>query len=135
MSQSGRTPQVYRFPPMTLVVLLLASAAADDDLAAVPELRFEPIDVKRSRAVPVKVHLGKSRAPQPVVLFSHGLGGSRENNAYLGTKQNQESVIESLVRSGTTGQEHANFLDAAEIQSPHETRCACRYIVGCVDST
>ena len=91
--------------------------------------------MKRSRAVPVKVHLGKSRAPTPVVLFSHGLGGSRENNAYLGTKQNQESVIESLVRSGTTGQEHANFIGAAEIHSLHETRCGCRNIPGCEDIT
>lgn len=84
MRQSGRNSLVYRLPSMTLVVLLLASAAATDDLDAAGELRFEPIDVRRSRTVPVKVYLGKSRAPQPVVLFSHGLGGSRENNAYLG---------------------------------------------------
>lgn len=62
-------------------VLMMVSAATADD---VRELRFEPIDQKRNRVVPVKVYLGDSRTPSPVVLFSHGLGGSRENNAYLG---------------------------------------------------
>lgn len=85
MSHSGRT-RVYRFPLMALVVFLLASPTAAGDLDAVEELRFEPIDMKRSRAVPVKVYLGQSATPQPVVLFSHGLGGSRENNAYLGRR-------------------------------------------------
>ncbi|MEM6690014.1 MAG: acetylhydrolase, partial [Planctomycetota bacterium] len=52
--------------------------------ANVRELRFEPIDATRSRKVPVKVYLVDSDEPLPIVLFSHGLGGSRENNSYLG---------------------------------------------------
>ena len=50
----------------------------------VRELRMEPIDPERGRTVPIKVYFDGSNGPQPVVLFSHGLGGSRENNAYLG---------------------------------------------------
>jgi len=46
-------------------------------------LLIEPLDKKRDRVVPIKVYLNKSEHPQPVILFSHGLGGSRENNAYL----------------------------------------------------
>ncbi|MCA9051907.1 MAG: dienelactone hydrolase [Planctomycetaceae bacterium] len=49
------------------------------------ELRFEPVDASRSRPVPVKVYLSQGEDPLPVILFSHGLGGSRENNAYLGS--------------------------------------------------
>lgn len=45
---------------------------------------FEPIDASRNRAVPVKIYRAASAAPCPVVLFSHGLGGSREGNPYLG---------------------------------------------------
>ena len=45
---------------------------------------LEPVDASRERTVPVKVYLPPSESPQPVILFSHGLGGSRENSAYLG---------------------------------------------------
>lgn len=41
-------------------------------------------DAKRRREIPVRVYLPAARTPAPVVLFSHGLGGSRENNRYLG---------------------------------------------------
>lgn len=41
-------------------------------------------DVERDRQVPIRVYLPKVTEPAPVILFSHGLGGSRENNPYLG---------------------------------------------------
>jgi len=40
---------------------------------------------RRNRPVPVKVYLpAKAPKPAPVVVFSHGLGGSREGYEYLG---------------------------------------------------
>jgi len=57
-----------------LAVAAPASAAQD--------LTFH--DAKRDRDVPVRVFLPRTQAPQPVVLFSHGLGGSREGNAFMG---------------------------------------------------
>ncbi len=43
-------------------------------------------DVGRSRQVPVKIYYPSAgKGPFPVVLFSHGLGRSREDCAYLGT--------------------------------------------------
>lgn len=68
---------------LAAAVLLAASKphAAEPE---VEELRFEPLDQTRNRTVPVKIYLCPSRGPQPVILFSHGLGGSRENNEYLG---------------------------------------------------
>ena len=71
-------------PRTALAVLLLTPVACLAEGAAVRELRFEPVDEDRQRTVPVKVYLDGSNAPQPVVLFSHGLGGSRENNVFLG---------------------------------------------------
>lgn len=41
-------------------------------------------DAARNRQIPVLVYLPASAEPAPVVLFSHGLGGSREGNAFMG---------------------------------------------------
>lgn len=41
-------------------------------------------DASRERDVPVRLYLPPGDAQAPVILFSHGLGGSRENNPYLG---------------------------------------------------
>jgi predicted dienelactone hydrolase len=41
-------------------------------------------DAKRNRDVPVKIYFPKSSGAFPVIIFSHGLGGSREGYEYLG---------------------------------------------------
>jgi dienelactone hydrolase len=42
-------------------------------------------DASRTRVVPVKIYAPESApGPFPVILFSHGLGGSREGYGYLG---------------------------------------------------
>ncbi len=41
-------------------------------------------DQRRGREIPIRVYLPAETTQQPVVLFSHGLGGSREGSAYLG---------------------------------------------------
>ncbi len=51
----------------------------------VEEKDVEFVDGKRGREIPLRVyHDAKATTALPVVLFSHGLGGSRENNGYLG---------------------------------------------------
>ncbi len=42
-------------------------------------------DAARDRTLPMLLRLPGRRAPAPAVLLSHGLGGSREGLAYLGT--------------------------------------------------
>lgn len=59
--------------------ILWAAAPATDTT-----LTVDLLDPARDRVVPLKVFQPASDAPSPVVLFSHGLGGSREGNAYLG---------------------------------------------------
>ncbi|WP_442484773.1 alpha/beta hydrolase family protein [Aeoliella sp. SH292] len=80
-------------PLLTTIVLLLlvqASAAAEYDPLAVDKAKLPaPIDLtiedaKRDREIPVRIYLPNLKDPAPVVLFSHGLGGSRMNNPYLG---------------------------------------------------
>jgi predicted dienelactone hydrolase len=41
-------------------------------------------DVQRHRDIPVRVYLPEATRAAPAVLFSHGLGGSREGSGYLG---------------------------------------------------
>ena len=46
---------------------------------------FDWTDAKRGRQVPVKVYFpGDARTPSPLIVFSHGLGGSRAGYEYLG---------------------------------------------------
>lgn len=40
-------------------------------------------DTTRERSIPVRAYLPSGQGPAPVVLFSHGLGGSRKGPAYL----------------------------------------------------
>jgi predicted dienelactone hydrolase len=56
---------------------------------AAPPARAETVlgtwrDPARERALPVLIRLPTAPGPRPVVLISHGLGGSREGLAYLG---------------------------------------------------
>lgn len=60
---------------------------ADYDPLRVEKAKSDPKDFtikdeKRSREIPIRVYLPKEKTTAPVVLFSHGLGGSRENGEY-----------------------------------------------------
>lgn len=53
-------------------------------------------DARRGRTVPVRIFLPdfeKNPAPCPVVLLSHGLGGSREGFGYLGEYWSQNGYV------------------------------------------
>jgi len=81
-------------PTIALVLCCLASLASAsepyDPLALPAETQAVPRDLdvrdeRRGRRIPVRVFLpADASAPCPVVLFSHGLGGSREGCGYLG---------------------------------------------------
>jgi predicted dienelactone hydrolase len=77
-----------------LVAILGLARAADDRATAykravgpheIDTLLIDWKDGKRERDVPVKLYFPKKGdGPFPVIVFSHGLGGSREGYAYLG---------------------------------------------------
>lgn len=62
-----------------------AAAVAEAASHAPITLEREVFDAERKRSLPVRIYLPSGRDPAPVILFSHGLGGSRDGNAYLGT--------------------------------------------------
>ncbi len=72
-----------------LSFLLVSQAAAEeyDPLTTWDNVRSEVWEVKdeqRDRGIPIRIYLPETTHSAPVVIFSHGLGGSRDNNAYLG---------------------------------------------------
>jgi predicted dienelactone hydrolase len=79
---------------LVFVSLLLAGRACAANPAYDPLAVFERtkpkildltvLDKGRGREIPIRVYCPEKGAPAAVVLFSHGLGGSREGNAYLG---------------------------------------------------
>jgi predicted dienelactone hydrolase len=71
-----------------IAAALAFAAAAQHAFAQTGEARAAPAygewrDAARNRVVPYKLYLPAGDAPAPVVIFSHGLGGSREAGAYL----------------------------------------------------
>ncbi|HWX21114.1 MAG TPA: hypothetical protein VN578_14530 [Candidatus Binatia bacterium] len=75
--------------PLTLVFAGEMRANAYDPLAAEATARPSNVDltvqdVTRHRGIPLRVYLPVKAASAPVVLFSHGLGGSRTGSAFLG---------------------------------------------------
>ena len=66
---------------------LRVRAAAANGTAAFDALDFDWADARRQRPVPVRLYLPKSTdraAPLPLVVFSHGIGGSRRGYTWLG---------------------------------------------------
>ncbi|QXD25745.1 dienelactone hydrolase family protein [Opitutia bacterium ISCC 51] len=55
----------------------------DNDIS-IETLDFVINDQDRDRDIPIKIYLPNSDEASTVVLFSHGLGGSKNNNSYLG---------------------------------------------------
>ncbi len=68
-------------PPVAAVV----KSSAQDSISVA---NFEWQDAARNRAVPVRLYLpdvtATGPAPVPLIVFSHGLGGSRNGYQYLG---------------------------------------------------
>jgi predicted dienelactone hydrolase len=89
----NRIPRRYLMPlvaaVVTLLVYPLASPASDYDPLAIagkhdPSWLDLTVDDKaRERSLPIRVYLPAAQSAAPVVLFSHGLGGSRQGPAYL----------------------------------------------------
>lgn len=80
------------FTTIVLGTLFVTMANADYDPLAVESpanrtgrmIDLTVIDAEREREIPIRVYLPVRNEAAAIVLFSHGLGGSRENNAYLG---------------------------------------------------
>lgn len=55
------------------------------------DIRYQ--DKTRNRDIPIRVYLPDSKNTAPVLIFSHGLGGSCLNNAYLGSHWSKRGFV------------------------------------------
>jgi len=74
---------------LLLTLLVAGNVRAYDPLAvtgtnAITTLDFTVTDDSRQREIPLRIYLPADKKPAPMLLFSHGLGGSRSGNAFLG---------------------------------------------------
>lgn len=79
---------IMKIRALLLIVLALtvARAAPPYDPLELPAGKTSTLELKVAgeRELPLLVYLPPGRAPAPVVLFSHGLGGSRYGSSFLG---------------------------------------------------
>jgi predicted dienelactone hydrolase len=73
------------------LILTAGPASAGDYNPLMVDSTFHPThvdltvhDATRNRDIPIRVYLPANTTQEPVVLYSHGLGGSRRGSAYLG---------------------------------------------------
>jgi predicted dienelactone hydrolase len=97
-----------------------------------PEFRAETLDLtvhdaKRNRDIPVRLYLPASRNPEPVTLFSHGLGGSRTGSKFLGDHWARRGYVAVFVqhpgsddtvwKESAPGQRMAALREAASLEN------------------
>lgn len=66
------------------VSMLAARRARADGAQGVGVVDLQWHDARRTRDVPVRLYLPAGERPAPLVVFSHGIGGSRFGYSYLG---------------------------------------------------
>jgi predicted dienelactone hydrolase len=96
-----------------------------DPLTVDPEFRVESRDLTvhdavRNRDIPVRIYLPANEKPEPVVLFSHGLGGSRSGSKFLGDRWAARGYVAVFVQH--PGSDDAVWKEAA----PEERMAALR---------
>jgi predicted dienelactone hydrolase len=77
-------------------------------------LAFTARDSARNRDIPLRVYFPASKSPAPVILFSHGLGGSRDGNPYLGQHWSGRGYV--VVFMQHAGSDEAVWRDAPMLQ-------------------
>lgn len=95
---------------LLLFGLISFARSADYDPLDVPQENitsktFTVQDVKHDRDIPIRVYLPASTQPAPVILFSHGLGGSRDNNPYLGNHWAKRGYVVAFVQHSGSDQD------------------------------
>lgn len=79
-------------------------------------------DPKRQREIPIRIYLPEANQASPVVLFSHGLGGSREGSGYLGEHWAARGYVTVYLQH--PGSDTGVWKDVAKLRRMREMRKA-----------
>jgi predicted dienelactone hydrolase len=85
--------------PTSLLLISMMSApqvSTYDPLSATGKFGFvdqDWFDETRKRNVPIRIYHPTGKAKAPVIIFSHGLGGSRSNSPYLGEHWSKRGYV------------------------------------------
>jgi predicted dienelactone hydrolase len=89
VSSNAVSARLFALILMLYAVWPAAQNSSYNPLAVPIQFKAETLDLTvhdeaRGRDIPILIYLPAEKTPAPVVLFSHGLGGSRQGSAYLG---------------------------------------------------
>jgi predicted dienelactone hydrolase len=79
-------------PPTAAAVTAAAVSAPAAATYEVTIVKGEWVDAKRGRTIPYKLYLPSGPGPFPVVVHSHGLGGSREGSTFINEALAREGI-------------------------------------------
>jgi predicted dienelactone hydrolase len=83
-ARAAETPQAPAPPPSDAQAPAAPYSQSAGPLE-VATVTYDWVDAARERKVPVKIYYPKAGpGPYPIIIFSHGLGGSRDGYEYLG---------------------------------------------------
>lgn len=98
-------------------------------------VKVDWFDQKRNRKIPVKFYFPKqANGPFPVIIFSHGLGGSRDGYSYLGRHWAEHGYVALyLQHAGTDIEVWQNIppgevMDALRKAASHSGNAAARVV-------
>lgn len=111
-----------KFFVFVVLAMSFASAALgkDYDPLAVdpnfqPQVRDLAVhDTSRNREIPVRIYLPEIEKPAPIVVFSHGLGGSRSGSKFLGDQWAGRGYVAVFVQH--PGSDEAVWKEAAPLE-------------------
>lgn len=116
-------------PSCRLIAILFAMAATSrlfganydplsiDSHSSPSRVELVVHDDARNRDVPIRVYLPVTSRPAPVVLFSHGLGGSRSGSSFLGEHWAARGYVAVFLQ-------HPGSDDSVWKSAPNEERMA-----------
>jgi predicted dienelactone hydrolase len=111
--------RLFVFAVVATSVASTASGKDYDPLAVDPNFQAQVRDLtvhdaSRNREIPVRIYLPGSERLAPVVVFSHGLGGSRAGSKFLGDQWAARGYVAVFVQH--PGSDEAVWKEAAPLE-------------------
>lgn len=132
-------PSIRLFSTPIVVVVVALVLGPSVGMSGVRELLLEPTDDQRTRTVPLKVYVRQATEIAPVILFSHGLGGSRDNNEFLGKFWAEAGYVavfmqhagsdNAVWKAARFGERLKKLKDAASAQSSRDRFADVKFVI------